>query len=369
MLSLHVPSPPQLTPTPNTNKQMKVEQLYRHHPPLFLCDETWEWDYETESLVEDPGLLPEFGAESAHGPPSAPPPTVLDHDFHWDPQELPSLLSKQELANHSYGRGIDLTHPRLLEARDDAVDWIMKVHASYSFSAPTAVLAVDCLDRFLVACFGTLGDDKPWTTQLSAVACLSLAAKVEETRVPLLLDFQVEESCYVFEAKTIQRMEVVVLSSLQWRMNPVTPLSFLDFAIRRFGFKDMDLCWAFRSRFEKLLLSILPECRFVGYLPSVLAAAIMLHVAAALKLDLDVVGLLGTDKEAVYECYEFVADSTSRRRSSKRKFGPSSPGGSSPRGVMEAWCSCSDSSNDSWGASEGSYSPEPNRRRFQSPYH
>lgn len=32
---------------------------------------------------------------------------------------------------------------------------------------------------------------KAWTTQLLAVACLSLAAKMEETEVPLSLDLQV----------------------------------------------------------------------------------------------------------------------------------------------------------------------------------
>ncbi|KAI7982028.1 Cyclin-D3-1, partial [Camellia lanceoleosa] len=47
--------------------------------------------------------------------------------------------------------------------------------------------------------------------QLVAVACLSLAAKVEKTQVPLLLDFQVEESKFVIEAKTIQRMELLGL--------------------------------------------------------------------------------------------------------------------------------------------------------------
>ncbi|XP_028073141.1 cyclin-D3-1-like [Camellia sinensis] len=45
--------------------------------------------------------------------------------------------------------------------------------------------------------------------QLVAVACLFLAAKVEETQVSLLLDFQVEESKFVIKAKTIQRMELL----------------------------------------------------------------------------------------------------------------------------------------------------------------
>ncbi|XP_042027152.1 uncharacterized protein LOC121774324 [Salvia splendens] len=38
-------------------------------------------------------------------------------------------------------------------------------------------------------------------SQLTAVACLSVAAKVEETQVPLLLDLQVEESKYVFRGQ------------------------------------------------------------------------------------------------------------------------------------------------------------------------
>ena len=54
---------------------------------------------------------------------------------------------------------------------------------------------------------------------------------------PLLLGLQVEDSEYVFEAKTIQRIDFLVLSTLQWKMNPVTPLSFIDLIIRRLGLK------------------------------------------------------------------------------------------------------------------------------------
>lgn len=39
---------------------------------------------------------------------------------------------------------------------------------------------------------------KAWTMQLLAVACLSLAAKVEETEVPLSLDLQVENGNLFF---------------------------------------------------------------------------------------------------------------------------------------------------------------------------
>ena len=39
-----------------------------------------------------------------------------------------------------------------------------------------------------------------------------------KTDVPLLLDLQVEEIKYVLEEKTIQRIELLVLPTLQWKL-------------------------------------------------------------------------------------------------------------------------------------------------------
>jgi cyclin D1/2/4 len=39
----------------------------------------------------------------------------------------------------------------------------------------------------------------------------------------------VGESRFVFEARTIQRMELLVLSTLDWRMHAITPFSFIDY--------------------------------------------------------------------------------------------------------------------------------------------
>lgn len=64
------------------------------------------------------------------------------------------------------------------------------------------------------------------------------------------------EAKYVFEAKAIQRMELLVLSMLRWKMHPVTPLSFLDHIIRRLGLKS-EAHWEFFRRCEALLLSVL----------------------------------------------------------------------------------------------------------------
>lgn len=68
---------------------------------------------------------------------------------------------------------------------------------------------------------------------------------------------QVEETKYVFEAKTIQRMELLVLSTLHWKMNPVTPLSFVEHIVRRLGLKTHPH-WDFFRRCQLLLLSLIP---------------------------------------------------------------------------------------------------------------
>lgn len=111
----------------------------------------------------------------------------------------------------------------------------------------------------------------------------------------------------MFDAKTIQKMELLILSALQWKMYPVTPISFLDHIVRRLGLKT-HIHWEFLKRCERLLLSLvagilfntsngifshLPFCfflfsqfslsfiidsRFLGFLPSVLSTATMLHV-------------------------------------------------------------------------------------------
>ncbi|KAG8654788.1 hypothetical protein MANES_05G177400v8 [Manihot esculenta] len=262
---------------------------------------------------------------------------LSEPDLYWEDDELSSLFAKQE-QNHLFNK-LEI-NPSLAEARREAVHWMLKVNAHYSFTALTAVLAVNYLDRFLFSFhFQT---EKPWMTQLTAVACLSLAAKVEETQVPLLLDLQVEESRYVFEAKTIQRMEILVLSTLQWRMNPITPLSFLDFITRRLGLKDY-LCSEFLRRYS----------RSMHYLPSVIAAATMLHVINGVEpclraeYESQLLGILGIDKDKVDDCSQLIIEMASRypgSQSNKRKFS-SVPG--SPNGVIDVSFS-SDSSNDSW---------------------
>ncbi|KAK9756428.1 hypothetical protein RND81_01G096500 [Saponaria officinalis] len=282
---------------------------------------------------------------------------LFEQDLTWEEDELTNLLSKQEENSMCKVK----SDPSFLGlARKEAVDWMLKVHSHYSFSVLTALLAVNYLDRFMFRF--EFQKDKQWMTQLSAVACLSLAAKVEEISVPLLIDFQVEDCKYMFEAKTIQRMEILVLSTLQWKMNPVTPYSFLDYLTRRFPMKDF-LCWEFLRRCERILLSTIADSRFMDYLPSVMAAATILHATDCSELCIGeeyqnrLLGVLGINKDKVEECWQLISEVAARsifRQSSKRKLAPR-PG--SPNGVIDASFS-SDNSNDSWAVASVS-SPEP----------
>lgn len=45
--------------------------------------------------------------------------------------------------------------------------------------------------------------------------------------------YQVGESKFVFESKTILRMELLVMSTLKWRMQAVTPFSFIDHFLQK----------------------------------------------------------------------------------------------------------------------------------------
>eukprot|EP00249_Psilotum_nudum_P036118 c6362_g2_i1 orf=1-798(-) len=165
---------------------------------------------------------------------------------------------------------------RILDARarEKSVKWLLKVQAHYKFGPLTAALSVNYLDRYLSQHWLLKG--KEWMLQLASVACLSLAAKMEEIEVPLLLDLQVEGAVPIFEPRTIQRMELLVLSALDWRLISVTPFSFIDYFIEKLAIREQ-----FRrpllSRINDLVLKTLEDTRFLQFRPSCIAFAAALH--------------------------------------------------------------------------------------------
>ncbi|KAE8701101.1 Phosphofructokinase 5 isoform 1 [Hibiscus syriacus] len=75
-----------------------------------------------------------------------------------------------------------------LSARREAIEWICKASIYFCFGPLSLCLSINYFDRFLS--MYNLPRDKRWTIQLLAVACLSIAAKMEETVVPSSVKLQ-----------------------------------------------------------------------------------------------------------------------------------------------------------------------------------
>ncbi|XP_023544204.1 cyclin-D2-1-like [Cucurbita pepo subsp. pepo] len=213
----------------------------------------------------------------------------------------------QHLPSHDYLKRLrsgDLD----LKFRREALDWIWKAHAHYSFGPLTLCLSLNYLDRFLSVY--QLPMDKSWTVQLLSVACVSLAAKMEETEVPLSIDLQVEEPKFVFEAKTIQRMELLVLSRLKWKMHAITPFSFIDYFVSKMSVGE-HVARVSLSKSSQLILSTIKGIDFLEFRPSEIALAVAISTSGELQasdVNKAILSFPYMEKERVMKCIDLIRD-------------------------------------------------------------
>ncbi|KAI4307467.1 hypothetical protein L6164_030650 [Bauhinia variegata] len=251
-------------------------------------------------------------------------------------------------------------------ARKEAIDWIEKVRAHFGFGALCGYLSINYLDRFLSAY--ELPKGKAWTMQLLAVACLSLAAKVEETEVPLVVDLQVGESKFVFEARTIQRMELVVLSTLRWRMQTITPFSFIDYFLCKIN-HDQITPRTSVLRSIQLILSTARGMDFMEFMPSEIAAAVAISVVGetqTVNTEKAVSVLIHlVEKERVLKCIKLIRELSSRSGYATSASSVLSVP-QSPIGVLDAACFSykSDETNGGSCANSSHNSPDAKRRKL-----
>ncbi|XP_041016642.1 cyclin-D5-1-like [Juglans microcarpa x Juglans regia] len=159
-------------------------------------------------------------------------------------------------------------------ARLEAITWILRTRAAFGFRFQTAYLSMIYFDRFLSR--RSIDSENLWAIRLLSVACLSLAAKMDELKVPVLSEYLLED--YNFDSEVIQRMELLVLSTLEWRMCSITPFAFLYFFINKFYEESPPSNIV--SRTVQIILAIMREVNLMGHRPSAVAAA-----AALLALD------------------------------------------------------------------------------------
>ncbi|KAK6150358.1 hypothetical protein DH2020_015290 [Rehmannia glutinosa] len=152
---------------------------------------------------------------------------------------------------------------------------------------------------------GELDVDKKWAVQLIAVACLSLAAKIEEVNVPSTVDLQMNNGEFP-SGHTIDRSLRIIISTIE----------------------DID---------------------FLEFRPSEIAAAVAMYVAGeklqTIDIDKTLFGLIGIEKGRVLKCLEMIRNSisisttiTSNSARVANVVSVSSSEPNSPNGVLEAAC-------------------------------
>lgn len=276
-----------------------------------------------------------------------------------DEEYVALMLSKEGAAAPGGGRSAraEGMEEWMKAARTGCVGWIIKTNARFRFSGKTAYVAVTYLDRFLA--HRRVDRGKEWALQLLSVACLSLAAKVEERRAPRLLEFRLDK--YDFDSASILRMELLVLGTLKWQMITGTPFSYLScFAAR------------FRQDEPKAIILRAVECIFasikvmssVEYQPSTIALASILvarNKETSPNLD-ELKVILGSswqqlDTGHVYSCYSVMIQED--RFMQSREVASSN--------VSVAHIGSSDSSMDANNATTSAATPDSKRKRLHSP--
>ncbi|XP_076936370.1 cyclin-D5-1-like [Bidens hawaiensis] len=114
-------------------------------------------------------------------------------------------------------------------ARSEAIQWIFNTRSVLQFQFRTAYLSITYIDRFISKSPIIVSHDKkPWLIRLLAIACLSMAAKMNESKNWALSSLLQTEP---FTENVVKRMEIMVLNELEWRMHSITPFHFIGYFV------------------------------------------------------------------------------------------------------------------------------------------
>ncbi|GFP88643.1 cyclin-d4-1 [Phtheirospermum japonicum] len=206
-----------------------------------------------------------------------------------------------------------------------------------------------------------------WAFQLLLVACLSLAAKMEELYVPLLMELQMFEAAHVFDEELIQRMELLVLAKLDWKLRSVTPFDYLLYFISILSPSayDSDSVSTIYGLASSLILNTTRVIDFLGFPPSVIATAAVI-TAAGDGVDLPDTFDARISREMVRSCHrlmdEYLLDECPSKVLSIEPLAPPSPSG-----VLDAAACASCDSQPENPASVSGSEPEYKRQRSSTP--
>lgn len=140
-------------------------------------------------------------------------------------------MLKQELSYHPPGIQENPNSERFsaigIDSRYRMLTFFYDLVKKIGSSRETAEIAISYLDRFLASPhFGCQALQNKRLFQLASTTCLYVAVKIHELKAmtPSLL---ADLSHGIFTAKDVESCELVLLQTLQWRLNPPTSLSFV----------------------------------------------------------------------------------------------------------------------------------------------
>ncbi|KAG4384287.1 hypothetical protein GLYMA_13G247600v4 [Glycine max] len=122
-----------------------------------------------------------------------------------------------------------------------------------------------------------------------------------------------KEGCY-FKAQSIQRMELLILGALKWRMRSITPFSFLHFFISLAEIKDQSLKQTLKNRASEIIFNAQNGIKFLEYKPSTIAATSLIFASHELfpqqysTLRASITACEYLDEETLSKCFDLMQD-------------------------------------------------------------
>ncbi|KAI3968946.1 hypothetical protein MKW92_002081 [Papaver armeniacum] len=228
-----------------------------------------------------------------------------------DDEYIEMLIDRERISENRFTL-VDDDDSWLKSARLESIKWIISKSDYFGFGFQTAYLSISYVDRFLSK--RITDSEKSWAIRLLSIASLSLAAKMEECEVPLLSKFNSEQELN-FESNTIQKMELMICSTLEWRMNSITPFSYLHYFISNFGNESRrrppskDLL----SKSIELVFAFTKEINLIGHPPSIVAAASVLAALdqrltrKTIEYKMSLISSCGSlDNDHLFSCYNMM---------------------------------------------------------------
>ncbi|KZV20516.1 hypothetical protein F511_21030 [Dorcoceras hygrometricum] len=158
--------------------------------------------------------------------------------------------------------------------RRRAISLISHAKFSYKLDPLLVYLAVNYIDRFISK--HVILEKRPWISHILVVACLSLAAKMRNSDLSVILTDLSREEGFDFDARSVQRMESIILATLQWRMRSITPFSFLRYFLSFLEIEDSSLTQALIHRASDIIFNVQHVLKILEYNPSTIAASALL---------------------------------------------------------------------------------------------